>query len=146
MNNIDKEIKRRNNRRNKSKERKVYKFKDLQTNHIALYPLMVIVHYSDVLRERRFKKLVWNEERTERILNYIFPKIAEISDDGNTISKWINTWRFWFDDNAKFYDKKYCRKFKNEILDYLFNRYEIEGYNKEVITEYEWKEIVFTKK
>lgn len=143
MNNIDKEIK----RRNRSKEKKVYKFKDLQTKHIALYPLMVIVHYSNALREKRLKKLVWSEERTEKILNYVFPKIAEISYDGNTISKWINIWRFYCcEDKAKFYDKKYCRKFKADILDYLFNHYKIDGYNKEVFSESEWKEIVFTKK
>ena len=138
MNNIEKEIQ----RRNKRKERKTYKFKSLETKYIILYPLMVIVYCYEWIKNKNFERIVWSEKRTKRILDYVFLKFSEISDNGNTISGYDS---FYWNSKAKFYDKKYCRKFDDRISDYLFNNYEIKGYNKEVISEYEWTKVVFTK-
>lgn len=141
MNNIEKEIE----RRNKRKEMKIYKFKSLETKYIILYPLMVIAYYYEWIQDKNFKKLAWSEKRTKRILDYVFLRLAEISDNGNTISHWFNDYRFYWNNKARFYDKRYCRKFNDKISDYLFNNYEIKGYNKEVISEYEWTKVIFTK-
>lgn len=138
---IEKEIE----RRNKRKEARIYKFKGLETKYIIFYPLMVIAYYYEWIKDKNFKRLAWNEKRTKKILDYAFFKIAEISENGDIISYWFSDYRFYWGDVVKFYDKKYCRKFKTKISDYLFNHYEINGYNKEVIREYEWTKVVFTK-
>lgn len=138
---IEKEIE----RRNKRKEARIYKFKNLETKYIIFYPLMIIVYYYEWIKDKNFKRLAWSEKRTEKILDYIFLRLADIKDNGNIISYWFSDYRFYWNSKARFYDKKYCCKFNYRISDYLFNHYEIKGYNKEVIREYEWTKVVFTK-
>lgn len=141
MNNIEKEIQ----RRNKRKERKTYKFKNLEAKYIIFYPLMVIVYCYEWIENKNFERIAWSEERTKRILDYAFPKFASINENGKTVSYWFDNYMFCWCNKVRFYDKRYCRKFNNKISDYLFNHYEIDSYNKKIINEYEFTNIVFTK-
>lgn len=77
------------------------------------------------------KRTAWNEERAEVFCNKYLPQICEKTEEG-----------FWFYNGGYGFiykcikrnrkDYKFGLRNKVELFDYIKNKYEIEGYTKEV--------------
>ena len=50
------------------KAKRIYKYKEFQTEYILLYPLMVLVYWLDKLGHYLRNRTQWSDKRTERII------------------------------------------------------------------------------
>ena len=113
---------------------------------VIFFPIWI---YS-LISDWNYTRTTWDEKRADKILNYYIPQVS----DWNPKKK-----HFYFFDNGmgwdgyaikrlKIRDRIFWRKFKWEIREYLINKFELEGFKKEVIDTYDWyvTEIVFTQK
>lgn len=111
---------------------------------ILLFPIWI---YS-LINDWNYTRTTWDEKRADKILNYYIPQRSE----WNPKEK-----HFWFFDNGMGWDSTKClkikdrvfwRKFKWEIRKYLINKFELEGFEKEIIDTYDWyvTEVIFTQK
>lgn len=128
------------------KTRKRYQYKELYTYHAIFYPLMVAVWWLDHWIEAFKYGAPWSADRTYRILSYAFPKRAEVDKENNEISRYIRSWGFYWKPYAKWYDKWYCEKYNSKITEFLFERFEMDGYEKTVDQEdSDWTLVIFKK-
>ena len=130
------------------REKKVYKFKEFQTDKIYFVPLMYIVWAYDRVVEWCKAQVEWSDKRTHRILSYAFPKTAEVNKEEQRLSRYIRSWGVYVKNwHVKWYDKYYCSKFNHKIIAYLLNDFEMDGFDKKVTVEdTEWTLVSFTKK
>lgn len=119
---------------------------------VIFFPVWLGMEIKDKITSYLNSKEEWNEERVEEIFNYYIPRVA----------KWNKKDKcFYFSDNgyewsityAKKYLKKKDRRFWNlhngffggEIRRYLIDKFELEGFTKEVSnSEDGWTGIIFT--
>jgi hypothetical protein len=128
------------------KARKRYQYKELYTYHAIFYPLMVAIWWLDHWIEAFKYGDPWSADRTQRILSYAFPKRAEVDKANGEISRYIRSWGFYWKPYAKWYDKWYCEKFNSKITEYLYERFEMDGYEKTVDKEdSDWTLVIFKK-
>lgn len=128
------------------KTRKRYQYKELYTYHAIFYPLIVAIWWLDHWIEAFKYGDPWSADRTQRILSYAFPKRAEVDKENGEISRYIRSWGFYWKPYAKWYDKWYCEKFNSEITKYLYERFEMDGYEKTVDKEdSDWTLVIFKK-
>lgn len=128
------------------KSKRIYRYKEFQTEYILLYPLMVLVYWLDKLGHYLRNRTQWSDKRTERIITYAFPKKADIDKEKGTIGRYFREWGFYWKSYAKWYNKWYCEKYNSAMLKYLIENFELKGFTKEVnIEEFEWTYVKFIK-
>jgi hypothetical protein len=128
------------------KTRKRYEYKGLYTYHAICYPLMVAIWWLDHWIEAIKYSDSWDADRTYRILSYAFPKHATVDKETNEISRYIRSWGFYWKPYAKWYDKWYCEKYNGKITEFLYERFEMDGYEKTVDKEdSDWTLVIFKK-
>jgi hypothetical protein len=128
------------------KARKRYQYKELYTYHAIFYPLMVAIWWLDHWIEAIKYGDPWSADRTQRILSYAFPKRAEVDKANGEISRYIRSWGFYWKPYAKWYDKWYCEKYNGKITEFLYERFEMDGYEKTVDKEdSDWTLVIFKK-
>lgn len=128
------------------KSRKRYQYKELYTYHAIFYPLVVAVWWLDHMVEAIKNSSRWSADRTYRILSYAFPRHATINKESGEIYRYIRSWGFYWKSHAKWYDKWYCEKYNNKITEFLFNSFEMDGYEKIVDKEdRDWTLVIFKK-
>jgi hypothetical protein len=128
------------------KTRKRYQYKELYTHHAIFYPLMVAVWWLDHMVEAIKYGDPWSADRTYRILSYAFPKHATVNKEEGEISRYIRSWGFYWKSNAKWYDKWYCEKYNEKITKFLYEQFEMDGYEKIVDREdSDWTLVIFKK-
>ena len=128
------------------KPRKRYQYKELYTYHAILYPLVVAVWWLDHMVETIKYGDPWSADRTYRILSYAFPRHATVDKENGEISRYIRSWGFYWKSHAKWYDKWYCEKYNGKITEFLFERFEMDGYEKTVDKEdSDWTLVIFKK-
>ena len=145
----------------KNKESKVvkyyhYKDMDIKTPYWFLYPLLVAMYWVERFRTKaekfRSKKLnKWNDKRTDRILNYVFPKACKVNTSNNSFyftcygCSHFPRWSEW----SRPWDWYYCDIHNVEILNYLAWDFEMLGYAKTVeVGNYypdDWITVIFKK-
>lgn len=131
---------------NGTKEKKVYKYKGLHTEYIFLVPVMwAVAPFTN--REKKVSE--YSDERTEKIIRKAISgkkSFFTVNQEKETLSKWVRDWGFYWRDYVWMpWDKKYCHFYNRTITEYFFNKFEVEGYRKEVVKDYDWTEIIFTK-
>lgn len=128
------------------KTRKCYRYKALYTYHAIFYPLMVAIWWVDHWIEAFKYGAHWDADRTYRILSYAFPKRAGVDKENNEISRYIRSWGFYWKPYAKWYDKWYCEKYNAKITEFLYEQFEMDGYEKTVDKEdSDWTLVIFKK-
>jgi hypothetical protein len=128
------------------KARKRYQYKELYTYHAIFYPLMVAVWWLDHMVEAIKYGDPWSADRTYRILSYAFPKHATVNKEEGEISRYIRSWGFYWKSHAKWYDKWYCEKYNEKITKFLYEQFEMDGYEKIVDREdSDWTLVIFKK-
>ena len=117
---------------------------------VVLFPLWIGEILWNEVNKRLNDKQKWNEERANEILNYYIPRRSEWVDKEKT---------FYFFDNgmgwaygcAKYYLKRKDRRFwkvnsgwwGGKMREYLIEKFQLEGFTKEVGTCDDWTEITF---
>ena len=128
------------------KTRKRYQYKDLYTYHAIFYPLVVAVWWFDHMVEAIKYSDSWSADRTHRILSYAFPRHATVDKEEGEISRYIRSWGFYWKSHAKWYDKWYCEKYNEKITKFLYEQFEMDGYEKTVDKEdSDWTLVIFKK-
>ena len=128
------------------KPRKRYQYKELYTYHAIFYPLVVAVWWLDHMVEAIKYSDPWSADRTYRILSYAFPRHATVNKENGEISRYIRSWGFYWKSHARWYDKWYCEKYNNKITEFLYERFEMDGYEKTVDKEdSDWTLVIFKK-
>ena len=138
----------------KKKERKPKKIK-FKTYEFYWYltpiavPLVGIDMVSNYISNKQYNSLVWSDEKAKKIVDKAFPKFADYDKETGKIF-FCNQWDtiIWFH-NCRFIEKEWVRKFRHKLHEYMVERYEIEGFEKEVKPD-QWapneKWVCFTKK
>lgn len=128
------------------KPRKRYQYKELYTYHAIFYPLIVAVWWLDHMVEAIKYGDPWSADRTYRILSYAFLKHATVDKENGEISRYIRSWGFYWKSHVKWYDKWYCEKYNEKITKFLYEQFEMDGYEKTVDKEdSDWTLVIFKK-
>lgn len=128
------------------KPRKRYQYKELYTYHAIFYPLIVAVWWLDHMVEAIKYSDPWSADRTHRILSYAFPRHATVDKENGEISRYIRSWGFYWKSHVKWYDKWYCEKYNEKITKFLYEQFEMDGYEKTVDKEdSDWTLVIFKK-
>ena len=118
---------------------------------VIFFPIWI----GSVITEKVQKKLnarqVWSEERVSKILNYYIPRRAEWDAEAKEFFLFDNGYG-WSMNLAKKYlkrkDRRWWKKHTGwcggDIRKYLIEKFELEGFTKEVISDYcDQTEIIF---
>ena len=118
---------------------------------VVLFPLWWGICIKDKVNYYLNKKEVWSEERADEVLSYYIPRKAEWDAEDKS---------FYFADNGMGWGMRYCRKkikrqdrrwwkiytsgWGGKVRTYLINKFELEGFTKEVGDTYDsWTEVTF---
>lgn len=118
---------------------------------IVLFPLWWGICIKEKVDYYLNKKEVWSEEKADEILSYYIPRKAEWDAEDKS---------FYFADNGMGWGMRYCRKnikrkdrrwwriytngWGGKVRTYLINKFELEGFTKEVGDTYDsWTEVTF---
>ena len=106
---------------------------------IILFPIWICAEIVDRIKNWNYERTTWDEKRANEILNYYIPKRSDWLPEKKS---------FWFYDNGygweilsakrflKRKDRLFWRKFRWEIERYLIKKFELEGFEKEVLDTY----------
>lgn len=148
---MNKEIVKAMQGKKEHKARKWWRKNGYKVWRVVLFPIWALVLLKDKLNSKLNNRQEWNEERATEILNYYIPRCAEWNEKEQC---------FYFFDNgmgwnlslAKRYLKRKDRRFwkvhcgfwGGEIRNFLIEKFELDGFNKEVLDTWDdWTEIVF---
>lgn len=145
-------IKAMNNKETTGKKiRKWWNKNGYKVARVVLFPIWFAMVGKEKLNAYLNSKMVWSDERANEILNYYVPRYADWDEEEKT---------FYFADNGMGWTSKHCLK-KIKIKDrrwwrcnaicwggyvskYLINKFELEGFTKEVGDCYDgWTEVCF---
>jgi hypothetical protein len=118
---------------------------------VILFPIWWGVCAKNKIHDYKYKRLEWSEEKANEILSYYIPRIAEWSKEDKC---------FYFADNGrgwsmkchqkkiKLKDRAWWKKYTlcsgGEVRTYLVEKFELEGFTKEVGITYDcWTEVTF---
>lgn len=119
---------------------------------IILFPIWWSICAKNKIRNYLNSKCEWSEEKANEILSYFIPRIAEWDAEDKS---------FYFADNGlgwrynqkkiKLKDRRWWRKYTcgwgGKIRTYLLEKFELEGFTKEVGDTYNgWTEVCFRVK
>ena len=139
MTRIQKQIEKRVSKKQKLQNRKkltktTWTFHGCSLNPL-LYPLGVLVVLYEEHKSRKYKEMEWSESKAEVMANRYFGKVCDIDDDGSLwyCTEWGNTiWR----NRSNRFDKRWLNKFGHKMHTYIVETFEIEGYKKDVESNY----------
>ena len=134
-----------------SKLRKWWKKNDYKVWRVILFPIWVAVVTKEKIEVYLNSLQKWSEERVNEILQYYIPRRSEWDEEDKEFYFFDNGFG-WSINSAKKYLKRRDRRFWNnhkgfcggKIRDYLINKFELEGFTKEVRNCSDgWTEIIF---
>lgn len=121
---------------------------------VIFFPIWFFIVVIEKIHNKVYTNIDWDEERVNKVLNYYIPRVS--------------TWKpkekvFYFFDNGfgwnlcfakkhlKRKERRFWKKFTGlaggEIKEYLIKSFELEGFNKEIISTWSTTlEIIFTQK
>ena len=138
---IKKAIKKQQRKQKPSKIKELkswYKNKYYKIWRVILFPIYLCLLAHHKIKEYRYNKEIWDEERVNKILNYYIPRTADWNEEDKS---------FYFFDNGygwnlshakkhlKFKDRHFWKHYTvgwgGEIRRYLVENFELEGFTKE---------------
>lgn len=101
-------------------------------------PLGVVVTLLDEQRIKYIQNIPWNEERAKRYLDKWFLKIFDYNSEAFSYYEGWNSsairpsalLRPWH-----WCERMFEEKYRNNIIDFMFNKYEVEGMKKTVVPD-----------
>lgn len=137
---MNKEITKAMNRHPKKNTfRKWWSKNGYKVNRVIFFPVWIGSIIVEKIQKALNARQVWSEEKAKEILDYYIPRRAEWSETDKTFYFFDNGYG-WSMGYAKKYLKRKDRRWWNnhrgwvggKIRDYLINKYEIAGFEKEV--------------
>lgn len=121
---------------------------------IVLFPLWACVWSRDKIRTYLNSRTEWSESRANEILNYYIPRCADWNKEDKTFYLFDNGygWSMGFaKKHLKLKDRRFWKLYASwgggRVREYLINKFELEGFTKEVGNCYDgWTEATFTMK
>ena len=124
---------------------------DYKVMRVVLFPIWWGVCAKNKTHDYRYKRLEWSEERAHEILSYYIPRVAEW-DAEEKCFYFADNGRGWgmryYQKKIKLKDRKWWEKYTlfygGEVRTYLLEKFELEGFRKEVGDTYDqWAEVTF---
>lgn len=116
--------------------------------YIWALPFIPLFAFHDFLVDLRYKKLRWNEKTATKVLNKIVPKVSEWDSEDNAFfysTEWdtVSMSRY-----SPLLYHQWTKKFQSRLAKFLVEKFEIEGYEKTIVSEYDCGEawVKFSKK
>lgn len=107
---------------------------------LPLYPLVIL---ADKFDNWKYNRLVWDEAKAKKVLDYALPDTLEYIAEEDTY--YFNTcWNF-SKKHVPWYLRPWARKFANKLTDYLVDTYQKDGYKKEFEEDWDYNWVKFTK-
>lgn len=98
---------------------------------VVLFPVWAVIWSSRKIQEKRDRVLQWSDERATAILDKTLPSLLE-NEDG---ALWYcSDWRTHFYNRKGIHgkNKRFAYKYNARIHVFLFEKYQIEGYEKTI--------------
>lgn len=116
--------------------------------YIWALPFIPLFVFCEFLADLHYKKLRWNEKTATKVLNKVVPEVSEWDSEDSTFfysTEWDTV--FMVRHSPLLY-RKWARKFQSRLAKFLVEKFEIEGYEKAVVSEYGCGEawVKFSKK
>ena len=100
-------------------------------------PLIPFILLSDYIKDRRYRRLKWSEEKATKMLNRILPKILEWVEEDKAFYFCMD----WGYSNYQYYvplwERAWVRKFASKMREYVQTGYQHPNYIKTESNEYE---------
>ena len=146
-------IKAMNRKNEKHPVRDWWKKNGYKVTRVVLFPIWGCVWAHDKIKNKLNARIEWSDERANEILSYYVPRTCEWDEDTQELYFFDNGygWSMNFaKKHLKHKDRRFWNKYKRwyggEIRDYLLNKFELEGFTKELgICEDGRTEIIFHK-
>lgn len=141
---------------NKKHNRKKSKKPTIHVNNRDYYIwAMLFIPFIELYRfidDKTWQEMEWNEAKANKILDYVVPYIFDYNKSDDRFNVLIDKYSVTNYSVANhilrkspFRYRRWVRKFKYNILDYLENSYEYDGYDKTIEEYYGYKYVVFRK-
>ena len=124
---------------------------DYKVIRIILFPIYILVQIYDKINSKLDARTKWSDEQANKILNYYIPRQCSWDEEYKELYFFDNGYGWYMNKKrVKWKDRRFWNKYKGwyggEIRDYLLNKFELEGFTKE-LGKYEGgrTEIIFHK-
>ena len=122
-------------------------------NRIIFFPIWIFIYLSEKYKNKRYESIMFSEEYCKKCIDKMLPKfilhynedkycilISDCNDFG-----YITFYDLCFNTYLKNHGCKkeiiFTNKFYNNVKEYIINKYQIDGYNKMIMSNYkEWNE------
>lgn len=126
--------------------RKWWNKNSYRVNRVIFFPLWLGMVANEKIQKKLDERTKWSVERTIEILNHYVPSYSKWNEDKKCFW-YFNNGYGWLLTYAKKHikrkDYRYWKCHQYAIRDYLIKTYEMEGFEKEVNSEYSDTEICF---
>lgn len=131
MTTLEKNIEKQKRKESKKRETKKIKYKDCEF-YWYLTPIAIpIYHLSEAIsnyRNWKYNRMVWDEEKAEKIIEIVLPKIGDNHDGAIWYcTEWWDT--IWWNNSPRRH-REWANKHRNKIKDYIVEKYEPAGFEK----------------
>ena len=104
--------------------------------YIWALPLVPFVILCDALSQKANERRVWSAERATKVLNHVLPKMLEWVEEDNAYYYCMDWGTSGLWEKAKRIDRKWARKWRYQLRDFIKEGYENENYSKSVEEDY----------
>lgn len=120
------------------KKKKIFHIPTIKTKEyefkVWILPIAPFFIAYDKIDKWNYNRQAWSEEKAKKTLNYFLPYVLEYVEEDNAFY-YCTDWRYSSEDIAKrvpFGLRKWVKKFKYQILEYLETRYENPKFTKSI--------------
>ena len=146
-------IKAMNRKNEKHPVRDWWKKNGYKVLRVVLFPVWGCEWIYDKIESKLNARIKWSDERINEILNYYIPRRCSWNEEEQELRFFDNGYGWHTNYNKrllKLKDRRFWKKYigwvGGEIREYLLNKFEIEGFTKEIgCCEDGWTEIIFHK-
>ena len=147
----DEVIKAMNRKNEKHPIRDWWHKNDYKVIRIILFPIYILAQIYNKINSKLYARIKWSDEQANKILNYYIPRKCSWNEEHKELYFFDNGYGWDMNKRRlKWKDRRFWNKYKGwcggEIRSYLLNKFELEGFTKEIgRCDYGQTEIIFHK-
>ena len=109
-------------------------------------PLVPFAIFAQYIKERNYEKRVWSEEKANKVLDAVLPKVLEYVEENNAYYYCMDwgTRNLWATAPRKY--RKWAQKFESCLRDHIRDGYENADYIKTIEKNYYETWVIFIEK
>ena len=113
---------------------------------VLILPIFPFIVVWEKLKDWNYQRMKWDEKKAIKILNYVLPKTLEWDEEDNAFYYCLEWSPSGFSNSARIIDKKWCKKFKYDLRDFIEKEYENPNYIKTIERDWEESWVKFVEK